>query len=309
MNKKVAAVIPTFNRKEMLVECLEALASQTYKPAAVYICDNKSTDGTKEYLRQHGYLNEIVNNVSFKYLEMPVNGGGAMGFSVGMETAYEEGYDVFWMMDDDGLPKQDSLENLICYIGEYDFVSPVMYNRDKRDSLVTFVKGTDDPTILDTIYGDKDIYTNYCNPFNGGLYSRRLVEKVGFPKKELFIYGDEMNYHQRCIDAGFPCVGIRKAIHYHPPFNPNGVIFFMRILTFRDNRLTTFCCWRNLVYNAKIRVKRYPVRSILTILYFYFVSTIFFIVVHPSIKWLAHFNKAFFDGLFERWGRQYQFIK
>ena len=47
---KVSAVVVTFNRKELLIECLEALRRQTRPLDALYIIDNASTDGTEELL-------------------------------------------------------------------------------------------------------------------------------------------------------------------------------------------------------------------------------------------------------------------
>jgi len=45
MSDTVATVVVTYNRKELLIECLEALRNQTHKPDAIFIIDNKSTDG------------------------------------------------------------------------------------------------------------------------------------------------------------------------------------------------------------------------------------------------------------------------
>ncbi|HDL01953.1 MAG TPA: glycosyltransferase, partial [candidate division Zixibacteria bacterium] len=44
--EKVAAVIVSYNRKEPLSECLDAVLRQAYPVEAVYIIDNASTDGT-----------------------------------------------------------------------------------------------------------------------------------------------------------------------------------------------------------------------------------------------------------------------
>ncbi|HAA64163.1 MAG TPA: glycosyl transferase, partial [Thermoanaerobacter sp.] len=38
-NQKVAAVVVTFNRKNLLIECLNALISQTYKLTSIIIID------------------------------------------------------------------------------------------------------------------------------------------------------------------------------------------------------------------------------------------------------------------------------
>ena len=48
--KKVIAVVVTYNRKELLKEAIEALLNQEYNNCDVLIVDNASTDGTREYI-------------------------------------------------------------------------------------------------------------------------------------------------------------------------------------------------------------------------------------------------------------------
>jgi len=310
MNKKVAVIIPTFNRKILLLECLVSLTKQTYKPLTVFICDNKSTDGTMRYLSDNGFLNSVVNGIAYKYLQMPINGGGAMGFSIGMKMAYNENiYDAFWMMDDDGIPAYNCLEILLEYIDRYNYVSPIVMNKENKRELVAPVLGSTDPRILKTVYRNNMVLKGYCNPFNGGLYSKKIVDIVGFPKQELFIYGDEMNYYQRCIDAGYLPVGIYEAIHYHPRFKTDNLISFGHVVAFRPIELTMYCQWRNSIYNKKIRFKKNPFVTIFKILGYLFMHTIFFILKKPSFKWLCLFYKASFAGLFDLWGGQYKYIK
>ena len=132
---RIAVAIPTFNRKELLVKCLEAVAGQTLKPAKIFVIDNHSSDGTPDHLHALGYDKEVLGvPVSYNYLD--INGGGAMGFSLGMQLAYEEGgYDAFWMLDDDGLPQPDCLERLSDHVEEYGYVTPILMDIDHPDRL------------------------------------------------------------------------------------------------------------------------------------------------------------------------------
>lgn len=52
MSEKVCAVIVTYNRKELLRECLKAVLGQTRPPDHILVVDNASTDGTLEMLRE-----------------------------------------------------------------------------------------------------------------------------------------------------------------------------------------------------------------------------------------------------------------
>lgn len=308
-NIKIAAVVPTFNRKKLLVECLQSICKQTYKPYVVYICDNKSTDGTKEYLQSNGFFNSVVNGVKVVYREMPINGGGAMGFSVGMEVAFQDpNMDAFWMMDDDGLPKSDCLEHLVAFLRKYDYISPIVYSRINKNELVSPIDGDVSSSQIQKKYGNGDIIFGYCNPFNGGLFSRKLVCVVGFPKKELFIYGDEMNYHLRCLQCGFIPIAVPKAIHYHPPFDVKGIHKF-GVVNFKPAKVAMYCQWRNNIYNKKIRLKQAPLVSFAKIINYYLMHSYYFLFKKTSLKWLWIFHKAFFAGLFNIWGGQYKYLR
>ena len=50
------AVVVTYNRKELLIECLESLRKQTKPLNAIYIIDNASTDGTPNLLLEKEFI-------------------------------------------------------------------------------------------------------------------------------------------------------------------------------------------------------------------------------------------------------------
>jgi len=72
MDKRVAAVVVTYNRKDYLVRCVQALLRQT-SPVDVLIVDNASTDGTADVLQP--FLCDRVH-----YHNTGENLGGAGGF-------------------------------------------------------------------------------------------------------------------------------------------------------------------------------------------------------------------------------------
>lgn len=55
---KYTVVIVTYNRLELLKECIEAINNQKKQFDSVVIVDNASTDGTKDYLQ--GYEKNII---------------------------------------------------------------------------------------------------------------------------------------------------------------------------------------------------------------------------------------------------------
>lgn len=80
MTTQVAVTVVTYNRLNLLKECLQALRRQTIK-ADIIIVNNGSTDGTKEYLDSKEGIFVIHQE----------NLGGAGGFYAGTRQAFKAG--------------------------------------------------------------------------------------------------------------------------------------------------------------------------------------------------------------------------
>ena len=105
---KIAAVVVTFNRKELLCECIEAVLAQKKIAPDILIIDNHSTDGTKETVADY-----MSGNDRILYFDTGSNLGGAGGFQYGIRKGVELGYDYLWLMDDDCIPRPGALAALL----------------------------------------------------------------------------------------------------------------------------------------------------------------------------------------------------
>ncbi len=106
----VCVALVTFNRKGLLVECLDALVCQTRPVTRIVVVDNASTDGTSELLRERG----LLDREDLHYVRLERNLGGAGGFARATEEALAGPCDWLWFMDDDAEPRPDALERLLC---------------------------------------------------------------------------------------------------------------------------------------------------------------------------------------------------
>ena len=270
--KKIACVIVTYNRKVLLKNCLDAVASQTYKPHTVYITDNASTDGTMDSVKECGYYECEKGRIHFKYILNSKNEGGAGGFYLGMKTAHETGqFDALWVMDDDGVPDKECLEKLAGYLSAHDYISPLVLS-DTNDSLTAFMG----PKSKLSGLVHNGIIENRANPFNGILFSNDLISKVGYPKKEMFIWGDELNYDKRAKLAGFMPILVMSAIHHHP-LDRQSFYTTSRGIVLRtsDTPWKMYCFIRNSVYNYRLdhsllQTLRYSLAQIYNYSSFYF---------------------------------------
>lgn len=201
--EKVIAVVVSYNRQKLLSECITALRNQTRKPDAILVVNNGSTDNTEKWLLEQSDV--------FFITQKNIGSGG--GFNSGISWAYKHNYSWIWCMDDDGYPKEDALEQLLLNeTAERSLLNCAVINKEDKRS---FVWKTKDYKTIDEV--DVDIINGIGHPFNGTLIHRNIVEKVGVPRKALFLWGDETEYYYRIIKQHkIPVYTVVSSIHYHP---------------------------------------------------------------------------------------------
>ncbi len=218
---QVCAVVVTYNRKALLLECLEALLAQTRPPDRVLLVDNASMDGTHELLREGKYL----EHPSIEYARLPVNAGGAGGFHEGFRRAFERGYQWIWAMDDDALPEREALARLLAPRGVL-FRGPLILARDEADgqslAFQYWVRQGARSVALSTRREVEEaadgagLLWHHLSPFNGVLINREVIERIGLPHKDFFLWGDEWDFFYRAEKAGVSIATVADAIFWHP---------------------------------------------------------------------------------------------
>lgn len=191
---KVAAVVVTYNRIELLKECIKALQQQTY-PCDILIVDNASTDGTEECINK---IEKDYDNLHYK--NTGANIGGAGGFNFGMRWAVEAGYEYVWVMDDDCLPYADALEKLIeadeTLKGNYGWLASAVLWKDGHECKMNRVK-------LKKSFYEYLEYMQYGivqaeqATFVSLFLKAETIKQVGLPIKEFFIWGDDIEFTRR----------------------------------------------------------------------------------------------------------------
>ena len=295
LEKRIACIIVTYNRKQLLKRCLNSVVSQTSKPEVVYIMDNASTDGTMNSVKEWGYYECERNGVHFKYIQNERNEGGAGGFYLGLKTAYEDdSYDAFWVMDDDGAPDKNCLKILQSYLSQYDYIAPLVISTESEETLAfTCHDIVDKSEVLDK-YAKDGLIKSYACPFNGILYSSKLIQKIGYPKREMFIWGDEQNYHVRAKKAGFYPVTVVEAIHHHPKdrqVKTTG-LFGGEIVEI-DSKWKWFCFSRNKIYNWILQYGR--AKATIYMIKFYVKYTWYFIKKR-NLEFFLIMNESLYKG-------------
>lgn len=218
---RVCAVVVTFKRQALLREALHALEAQTRRVDRVLVVDNDSGDGTLEMLASEFPDVEV--------LALKENVGGAGGFHAGMKHAFDEGFDWLWLMDDDGKPAPDCLQQLLD-AGESRGVR-VPLQRDSSGHLYgisVWRRGEEEVTPRVAAQG-KTVEGRFLFRFVGPLIAREVVAQVGLPRAEFFIWFDDIEYALRLQKPKIPVVVVPKALFSHDfGANPRPTRFLWR---------------------------------------------------------------------------------
>ncbi|UTO04339.1 glycosyltransferase [Moraxella sp. FZLJ2107] len=247
--KKIAVVITTYNSAKYIGRLIDKLLSQSYLARRIIIVDNNSSDNTCSII--NGYHNDKIH-----LHQLGANLGGAGGFATGFEIAKNSDCDYIVSLDDDAYPASDTFIADMVQITEqhdYDVISALVVDSDNHELAayeyqVNGVKHTKIGDIQKVSLLDNDIKL-----FNGVLFDKKVVEKVGIPRAEFFIRGDEQEYKMRILHAGFKTAIFTQATIYHP--TSVNEYFYIKGKRYHhlDSPFKLFYSTRNQAYMLRLR--------------------------------------------------------
>lgn len=200
-------VIVTYNRLNLLKEALEHALQQSIKPQKIIVVNNCSTDGTTEY------LNEVYGTDDrFILHHEDTNIGGAGGFHKGLELAIKTDSEWFMITDDDAILDFNCMEEMNPEKAAIKTLAYACTVKSHGDIDISHRRKFDG-NCAKTEY-DKEIFKCELATFCGLMINRSLVEKIGLPKSEYFIWFDDTEYCMRILKESEICV-IPKAVLNH----------------------------------------------------------------------------------------------
>jgi rhamnopyranosyl-N-acetylglucosaminyl-diphospho-decaprenol beta-1,3/1,4-galactofuranosyltransferase len=133
-------------------------------------------------------------------------------------------------MDDDGTPDSQCLEMLLqksqllsakkdqlvvcgAMCVQIDDTARLAFPSPLRGE---FGEATREVQVLKNAMDEDRVLPGWASFMNGVLFPRAIVRKVGLPRSEMFICGDEVEYAKRIKAAGFELITVFDAVHYHP---------------------------------------------------------------------------------------------
>ncbi len=204
----VCAVVVTYNRKDLLLECLEGLASQRHRLSSVVLVDNASTDGTTEAVAS----SELVDRLPIFLVPLARNGGGSEGFHAGIAEALRHDPDWIWTMDDDSVPRADTLATLLAAGAAQSpstvAVVPVVEAAlggvqaiHSGGNITMRLAGSIFASLPPESYAVGEHRIEYFS-FMGPLIRANAVRAGGLPRREFFVWMDDVDFSTRLARLG-----------------------------------------------------------------------------------------------------------
>lgn len=284
---RVTAVVVTYNRLPLLQRLVERLRA-TPGLDRIVVVDNASTDGTGEWL--------AAQDVAV--LALATNTGGAGGFHAGLRHAIEEtDAELVWLMDDDGLPEPDCLTRLLAE-RDLDFWGPVVVDQERPDRLVFPIRLPGSTRVVHELGDVRAAATEgrlagIVIPFNGVLVTRALVERIGYPRAEYFIWGDDHEYRLRAEAAGARIATVVDATVLHPSVGNLGTPMMFGRTTYNHtpSDLKHYCMARNNTLNLR------AYRGWAHVLLFWLKTLWFYLLTQPEPRRIPLSARAVVAGL------------
>ncbi|MDC7223924.1 MAG: glycosyltransferase family 2 protein [Spirochaetales bacterium] len=218
----VTAIIVTFNNRDLVLAQLERILKSGGEGLHIILVDNASSDGTAEAVMSRWSGDDRLTLICQKE-----NRGGAGGFRRGMEEALKGSSDLFWLLDDDAIPRDDALEELLhaakSINGPWGALGSLIAQEENPDLItetgggLLWLKGK-----LTALNQNQPIQSMSREPFIVGhaaaaslLIRREAVERCGF-FEDIFIHFDDVEWCYRIARRGFPIYSVPRSVVHHP---------------------------------------------------------------------------------------------
>lgn len=230
MNFKVCVVIVTYgNRFKYLKEVINScIRENVYK---IIVVDNASEEEDRKKLKD--LEKKLQEKIRVIYLKENI--GSAGGYRIGLIEAYKQKECEFiWLLDDDNLPKKNSLN---LYISYYKKIKQsikgrecaILGFRDSRPQYIEALKEKNGNILLEPensyvgfhfAYYIKKIFRKWrlknkninidadeflevpVAPYGGLFFKKEILDIVGYPDSKFFLYEDDTEFTFRFTKNG-----------------------------------------------------------------------------------------------------------
>ncbi len=209
----VSVIIPNYNGKKFIKECIDALESQTYTDFETIFVDNGSLDGSRSYVKE--------NYPQIKFIPLDKNYGFSGAVNVGIKEAKG---DYVVLLNNDTQVQKDWLKNLVACIEKDPKIfscSSKMIRYNERDliddagdeySILGWAKKRGDGKSVDLYEEDKQVFSACAG---AAIYRKSIFKEIGYFDENFFAYLEDVDIGYRGNIYGYKNIYCSKALVYH----------------------------------------------------------------------------------------------
>lgn len=214
----VVTIIPNWNLKNDLGECLNSLLLSIYSPHLVVVVDNGSEDGSIEFIKN--------NYPNIHLIALPENLGFAGAVNYGIDWAQKQNADYFFVLNNDTIIPPNTISQVVEIMKDninIGIASPKILQYHKPNHIYSL--GTRIYTYFPlpvTIGKNRSDDVKYSKVMNfdyvtgtAMMLSALCVEKTGLFNTNYFMYYEDSEYCRRAQRLGFSIVCVGFSTIYH----------------------------------------------------------------------------------------------
>ncbi len=212
MNARVDIIIPTWNGRAVLMDCLASLAAQTFRDFSITVVDDGSTDDTAQYVAE-SYPDARV-------IHQDRNRGFCSAVNAGIAATSGE---LVFLLNNDMTLTPDCLARLVEGLDreEADMVAPIVLFQDEPD-VVYSAGDCQRMNGRSECWGHKARRDQFVPPetvfgvsAGAALYRRAVFDRIGMLDEKYGAYFEDADLSFRARLAGFSATLATDAIAYH----------------------------------------------------------------------------------------------
>lgn len=253
----LSVIIPNWNGKKFLVECIDSLKAQTFQDFEAILVDNGSTDGSAEFIEeQYGDWIRVIRNEK--------NLGFAGGNNVGIRAARG---DYIVLLNNDTWTDPHWLEELVKAtqsdppVGMWSSKVCSYFHRKRIEGIGELIYWDGLCRAQGQFEQDDGQYEVMQEilfpPGCGAMYRKSLFDGIGLFDEDFFAYADDSEIGIRARLAGWKCLYVPRAVVYHKNSGTAGQYSPLKAFYVERNRL-----W--------ITIKYFPLPLLLLSIFFTF---------------------------------------
>ncbi|MFA6241625.1 MAG: glycosyltransferase family 2 protein, partial [Candidatus Hydrogenedentales bacterium] len=212
MTPRVCVIVPTWNHKELLGDCLHSLEAQTFDALEIVVVDDGSTDDTAEFVHRHFPKVRVIRQEK--------NRGFCAAVNAGIRTAATE---FIILLNNDMTVHSKFVAWLVHAADTSDaaLFAPLVLFRDD----LTYIYCAGDRQLTNgrpESIGYRSFESGFQEPdeifgvsAGAALYRREVFEQVGLFDEWFYAYFEDSDFSFRARLAGFKTKFVRAALAYH----------------------------------------------------------------------------------------------